>query len=243
MAMMSIFFIHKCKGFQGFYKGGFINMNKIVTAEKAISSIKNGDIVAVGGFGLVGCPLQLVDKLAEHEVYDLTIISNNLGEPGGKGLGKILMQNKIKKAIGSYFTSNRDAVQYAKDGKLEVELVPQGTLGERLRAAGAGLGGFYTRTSAGTLLAENKESRVIDGKEYVLEFPLQADVALIKAKKADKLGNLVFSKTARNFNPDMAMAAKITIVQVEELVEVGQLDPEHIITPHLFVNYIVEEGK
>ena len=218
-------------------------MNKIVTANEAISHIKNGDIIAVGGFGLVGCPLLLVEALSEHPVKDLTIISNNLGEPGGKGLGKILKQHKISKAIGSYFTSNIDAVNFVKEGKLEVELVPQGTLGERLRSAGAGIGGFYTRTSAGTLLAENKESRMIDGKEYVLESPLHADVALIKAQKADKLGNLVFSKTARNFNPDMAMAAKITIVQVEEIVEVGNLDPEQIVTPHLFVNYIVERGN
>jgi len=218
-------------------------LNKIVTAKEAISHIKNGDIIAVGGFGLVGCPLNLVEALSEHQVASLTIISNNLGEPGGKGLGKILMQNKISKAIGSYFTSNIDAVNYVKEGKLEVELVPQGTLGERLRSAGAGIGAFYSRTSAGTLLAENKESRMIDGKEYVLEFPLHADVALIKAKKADRLGNLVFSKTARNFNPDMATAAKITIVQAEEIVEVGELDPEHIVTPHLFVDFIVEEGK
>jgi 3-oxoacid CoA-transferase A subunit len=218
-------------------------LNKIVTAKEAISHIKNGDIIAVGGFGLVGCPLQLVEALSVHPVSGLTIISNNLGEPGGKGLGKILMQNKISKAIGSYFTSNIDAVKYVKEGMLEVELVPQGTLGERLRSAGAGIGAFYSRTSAGTLLAENKETRNIDGKEYVLEFPLHADVALIKAKKADRLGNLVFSKTARNFNPDMATAANITIVQVEEIVEVGELDPEHIVTPHLFVDFIVEEGK
>lgn len=217
-------------------------MAKIVTAKEAISQIKSGDIVAVGGFGLVGCPLQLVEALSEHQVSGLTVISNNLGEPGGKGLGKILMQDKISKAIGSYFTSNIDAVKYATEGKLLVELVPQGTLGERLRSAGAGIGGFFTRTSAGTLLAEHKESRLIDGKEYVLEFPLHADVALIKAKKADTLGNLVFSKTARNFNPDMATAAKITIVQAEQIVEAGELDPEQIVTPHLFVDYIVKEG-
>jgi 3-oxoacid CoA-transferase A subunit len=218
-------------------------VTKIITAREAVSHIKDGDIIAVGGFGLVGAPLQLIEELSQYPISNLTIVSNNLGEPGGKGLGKILLQNKISKAIGSYFTSNVDAVRYAKEGKLEVELVPQGTLGERLRAAGAGIGGFYTRTSAGTLLAEHKESRLIDGKEYVLESPLHVDVALIKAKKADKLGNLVFSKTARNFNPDMAMAAKITIVEAEEIVEVGELDPEHIVTPHLFVDYIVEGGK
>ncbi|MEC0300244.1 CoA transferase subunit A [Peribacillus frigoritolerans] len=215
-------------------------MNKIITASEAVSYIKDGDTVAVGGFGLVGCPLNLVEALAEHLVSDLTIISNNLGEPGGKGLGKILLQNKIKKGIGSYFTSNMDAVRYVKQGILEVELVPQGTLGERLRAAGAGIGGFYTRTSAGTLIGENKESRVINGKEYVLELPLFADVALVKAKKADRLGNLIYSKTARNFNPDMASAAKITIVEVEEIVEAGKISSEEIITPHLFVDFIVE---
>lgn len=218
-------------------------MNKIVSAQEALSYIENGDTMAVGGFGLVGCPLGLVEALANHPVHSLTMISNNLGEPGGRGLGKILLQGKIKKAIGSYFTSNIDAVHYVNEGKLEVELVPQGTLSERLRAGGAGIGGFYTKTSAGTLLAENKEFRIIDGDEYVLELPLKPDVALIKAKKADKLGNLVFSKTASNFNPDMAKAAKITIVEAEEIVEPGELDPEQIIVQHLFVDYIVEGGN
>lgn len=217
-------------------------MKKIISASEAVSHIKDGHTVAVGGFGLVGNPLMLVDALAEHPVTGLTVISNNLGEPGGKGLGKILLQHKIRKAIGSYFTSNIDAVRFVKEEKLEVELVPQGTLGERLRAAGAGIGAFYTRTSAGTLLAENKESRMINEKEYVLEYPLFPDVALIKAKKADILGNVVYSKTARNFNPDMAAAAKITIVEAEEIVGVGELDPEEIVTPHLFVDFIVE-GK
>ncbi|WP_409300841.1 CoA transferase subunit A [Peribacillus sp. SCS-155] len=218
-------------------------MNKVVSAAEAISHIHDGDTICVGGFGLVGCPLGLIKKLEEHPVSRLTVISNNLGEPGGKGLGKIMLQNKISKAIGSYFTSNIDAVQYVNEGKLEVELVPQGTLAERLRAGGAGIGGFYTRTSAGTLLAENKESRIINGKEYVLEFPLLPDVALVKAQKADTLGNLVFSKTARNFNPDMAKAARVTIVEADEIVEPGELDPEQIIVPHLFVNYIVRGGK
>ncbi|MBM7586104.1 3-oxoacid CoA-transferase subunit A [Bacillus pakistanensis] len=215
-------------------------MDKIISPAEAAAHIKDEHTVAVGGFGLVGCPLTLVEALADHPVSGLTIISNNVGEPGGKGLGKILLQNKIQKAIGSYFTSNVDAVRYVKDGKLEVELVPQGTLGERLRAAGAGIGAFYTKTSAGTLLAENKESRIINDIEYVLEYPLFADVALIKAKKADMLGNLVYSKTARNFNPDMAAAAKITIVEVEEIVDAGELDPEQIITPHLYIDFIVE---
>lgn len=220
-----------------------INMNKVVSMKEAISQIKDGDTIAVGGFGLVGCPLHLVAALADHPVTNLTIISNNLGEPGGKGLGKVLLNNQIKKAIGSFFTSNIDAVNYVNEGKLEVELVPQGTLAERLRAGGAGIGGFYTKTAAGTLLAENKETRIINGEEYVLEYPLLPDVALVKAKKADRYGNLVFSKTARNFNPDMAKAAKITIVEAEEIVEVGELDPEEIIVPHLYVDYIVQGGE
>jgi 3-oxoacid CoA-transferase A subunit len=216
---------------------------KIVSAKEAISHIKDGDTIAVGGFGLVGCPLMLVNALAEHPVSNLTVISNNLGEPGGKGLGKILLQNKIVKAIGSYFTSNIDAVRYVNEGKLKVDLVPQGTLAERLRAGGAGIGGFFTKTSAGTLLAENKESRMINGEEYVLEYPLLPNVSLIKAKKADKLGNLIFSKTARNFNPDMAKAGQITIVEAEEIVETGELDPEQIVIPHLFVDFIVKGGN
>ncbi|HWO78703.1 MAG TPA: CoA transferase subunit A [Bacillus sp. (in: firmicutes)] len=218
-------------------------MNKIVSAKEAISHIKDGQTIAVGGFGLVGCPLGLLEALGNHNVRDLTVISNNLGEPGGRGLGKILLQNKIAKAIGSYFTSNIDAVHYVNEGRLEVELVPQGTLAERLRAGGAGIGGFYTKTAAGTLLAENKETRILNGEEYIFELPLIPDVALIKAKKADKLGNLVFSKTARNFNPDMAKAAKLTIVEAEDIVEVGELDPEHIVVPHLFVDLIVKGGN
>jgi 3-oxoacid CoA-transferase subunit A len=173
-------------------------------------------------------------------VRDLTVISNNVGEPGARGLGEILVQDKIKKAIGSYFTSNPDAVRYYKEGKLEVELVPQGTFAERLRAAGAGIGGFYTPTSAGTDLAKGKETKIINGKEYVLEYPLFPDVALIKAKKADRLGNLVYYKAARNFNPDMAAAAKLTIVEADEIVEVGELDPDSIVTPHLYVDLLVE---
>ncbi|MET3697802.1 3-oxoacid CoA-transferase subunit A [Bacillus oleivorans] len=218
-------------------------MRKIVSAEEAVAYIKDGQTLAVGGFGLVGCPLRLVDAIGKHDVRNLTVISNNLGEPGGRGLGKILLQNKIAKAVGSYFTSNMDAVHYVNQGKLEVELVPQGTLAERLRAGGAGIGGFYTKTAVGTLLAENKETRILNGDEYVFELPLIPDVALIKAKKADKLGNLVFSKTARNFNPDMAKAAKLTIVEAEEIVEVGELDPEHIVVPHLFVDFIVKGGN
>ncbi|TDL75401.1 CoA transferase subunit A [Rhodococcus qingshengii] len=214
-------------------------MDKRVSLQEAISHIHSGQTIAVGGFGLVGCPLTLVEALSRHDVDDLTIVSNNLGEPGGRGLGKILLQNKVKKAIGSYFTSNPDAVKYVKEGKLKYELVPQGTLAERLRAAGAGIGGFYTRTSVGTELAKEKETKWIKGVEYVFEYPLPVDVALVKAKKADYLGNLIYYKTARNFNPDMAMAAKVTIAEVDEIVETGEFDPDLIVTPHLFVDFLV----
>jgi 3-oxoacid CoA-transferase A subunit len=217
-----------------------MKMDKLVSIETAINHIKSEQTIAIGGFGLIGCPLLLVEALSHHPINNLTIISNNLGEPGGKGLGKLLLQNKIRKAIGSFFTSNIDAVKYAAEGKLEIELVPQGTLAERLRAAGAGIGAFYTKTSAGTLLAEGKETREINGNIFVMEYPLFADVALIKAKKADRTGNLVYSKTAQNFNPDMITAASLTIVEVEEIVD--ELNPEEIITPHIYVDYIVK-GK
>lgn len=195
----------------------------------------------VGGFGQVGTPVFLIDEVLRQGQTDLTVISNNVGEPG-KGLSRLLENGQLKKAVGSYFTSNRTVGEYVLQGKLEVELVPQGTFAERIRAGGAGIGGFYTRSSAGTLIGEGKETRVIRGEKYVLEEALTADVALIRAHKADKLGNLVYRKTARNFNPVMATAAKLVIVEVDEIVEPGQLTPEAIATPHLFVDFIVERG-
>jgi 3-oxoacid CoA-transferase A subunit len=215
--------------------------NKVVTKEHAISFVENGNSVMVGGFGQVGTPLTLIDELLRQGQKDLTIISNNVGEPG-KGLSRLLENGQIRKAIGSYFTSNRVVGEYVLQGKLEVELVPQGTFAERIRAGGAGIGGFYTRASVGTLLAEGKETRWIRGERYVLEYPLTADVALIRAHKADRLGNLVYRKTARNFNPVMATAANLVIVEVDEVVEVGELDPEAIVTPHLYVDFIVQRG-
>jgi 3-oxoacid CoA-transferase A subunit len=215
-------------------------VSKIKSALEAISIVKDKDRIMVGGFGLIGCPLTLVEALAKHSVKDLTIISNNLGEPNGKGLGKILHQYKIKKAIGSFFTSNPDVIKFVEKNQLDVELVPQGTLAEAIRAAGAGIGGFYTKTSANTILAENKEYRWIDDVKYVFEKPIHANVSLIKAWKADKNGNLVYYKTARNFNPVMAMAADICIAEVDEIVEPGELDPEEIVTPHIFVDMIVK---
>jgi 3-oxoacid CoA-transferase A subunit len=216
--------------------------NKIVTKEQAISTIHDGAVMMVGGFGQVGAPLELIDEVRRQGYQDLTIISNNVGEPG-KGLSRLLENGQLKKAIGSYFTSNRTVGEYVLANKLSVELVPQGTFVERIRAGGAGIGGFYTKSAAGTLLGEEKESKTIDGEKYVFELPLKADFALIRAHRADRLGNLVYRKTARNFNPVMATAAKTVIVEVDEIVEPGSLDAEAIVTPHLFVDYIVERGQ
>ncbi|WP_172372795.1 CoA transferase subunit A [Sporosarcina jiandibaonis] len=211
-------------------------MNNI---QDALSFVKSGHTILVGGFGLIGAPLSLIDGLTEKDVKDLTIVSNNLGE-SGKGLGILLDQNKIKKGIGSYFTSNRDVGDKYQKGEIELELLPQGTLAESLRAGGAGLGGYYTTTGVGTDLAIGKEEREIEGVKYILEKAIRADVALIRAHKADTLGNLVYYKTARNFNPLMATAAKKVIVEVDEIVEPGVLNPEEIVTPFLFVDVIVE---
>lgn len=214
---------------------------KVVSKSDAIAHIRDGMSIMVGGFGLVGAPLELIDELYSQGQKDLTVISNNVGEPG-KGLSRLLEAGRIRKAIGSYFTSNPVVGEHVLAGKLEVELMPQGTFIEAIRAGGAGIGGFYTRASAGTLLAEGKETKVIGGQTYVLEYALTADVALIRAHKADRLGNLVYRKTARNFNPVMATAAKLVIAEVDEVVEVGHIDPEVIVTPHLYVDFIVQRG-
>lgn len=214
-------------------------VNKLTTAQEIIQRINTGHTIMVGGFGLVGAPLTLIDQLTRHEVSDLTIISNNLGE-AGKGLGLVLRQGKIKKAIGSYFTSNREVGEQFNQGKLEIQLLPQGTMAESIRAGGAGLGGYYTKTGVGTELAKGKEVRELNGQLFMFEPALRADIALIRAHKADTLGNLVYYKTARNFNPLMATAADFVIVEVDEIVEAGQLSPEEIVTPHLFVDAIVE---
>lgn len=214
-------------------------MVSVCSPAEALSHVQPGDTVMVGGFGLVGAPLTLIAALLEADgARDLTVISNNLGEPG-RGLGKLLPARRVRKAIGSYFTSNREVVEAHLRGEIEVELLPQGTLAESIRAGGAGIGAFYVRTGAGTLLAEGKEERVIDGERYLLQFPLKADVALVRAHKADRLGNLAYLKTAQNFNPDMATAAKTVIAEVDEIVEVGELAPEEIATPHLFVDHLV----
>ncbi|WP_409367681.1 CoA transferase subunit A [Lysinibacillus sp. 38-6] len=212
------------------------------SVEQALSCVESGQTIMVGGFGLVGGPLTLIDALVELEINDLTIISNNLGEKG-KGLGKLLEQKKVKKAIGSYFTGNRDVGEAFQRGELEIELLPQGTLAESIRAGGAGIGGYYTKTSVGTDLAKGKETKLINGEEYVFEQALKADVAIIRAHKADRLGNLVYYKTARNFNPIMATAAKTVIVEVDEIVAAGELSSDEIITPHLFIDRVIVAQK
>ncbi|GGE15501.1 hypothetical protein GCM10011571_16400 [Marinithermofilum abyssi] len=208
------------------------------TAEEAMEYIRSGNTLMVGGFGLSGVPLKLVDALVKTDLTDFTVISNNIGTPG-QGLGKLLNTGRIKKAVGTYFTTNPDVGTAYQQGKIEVELLPQGTFCEALRAGGSGIPAFYTPTAAGTELAAGKEQRVFDGQSYVLEKALKADVSLIKAHKADDLGNLVYYKTARNFNPLMAMASDLTIVEVDEIVPKGTLDPEAVITPHLFVDILV----
>ena len=215
-------------------------MSKIKgSIKEALEVVKDGDTLLVGGFGLVGAPLSLIDGLLEKDVSNLTIVSNNLGEQG-KGLGKLLNQGKIKKGIGSYFTSNRDIGEAYKKGEIELELNPQGTLAERIRAGGVGIPAFYTQTAQGTDLAIGKEEREFEGKKYIMEKSLRGNVALIRAFKADTLGNLVYYKTARNFNPIMATAADYVIVEVDEIVELGELEPECIVTNHLFVDAIVK---
>ena len=218
---------------------GSSHRSKVTSAAEAIAAVRPGMILMVGGFGLVGCPLTLVEALRNHSrARELTVISNNLGEPG-RGLGRLLLDGRVRKAVGSYFTSNPDVVRAYSDGRLEVELVPQGTLAESIRAGGAGIGGFFTRTGLGTPLTEGGEEREIHGERYVFQEARRADVALIHARVADELGNLVYAKTARNFNPDMATAADLVIAQVDEIVPVGDLDPEAVVTSHLFVDVLV----
>lgn len=215
---------------------------KLLTATAAAALVARGDTLMVGGFGLVGKPLGLVEALLTNpEATELTVISNNLGEPG-RGLGRLLAEGRVRKAVGSFFTSNPDAVAAHAAGDLDVELLPQGTMAEAIRAGGAGIGAFYVRTAVGTRLAEGREVRELLGVPHLLQHALHADVALIRARRADALGNLVYEKTARNFNPDMATAARLVIAEVDEIVPVGDIDPEAVITPHLLVDHLVLSG-
>lgn len=211
----------------------------VITAQEAATHIKNGDTLLVGGFGMTGNPVHLLHAIAETGVSRLTYVGNNVGEPGLGG-GRLLRNGQISKAIGSFFTSNPEAVAAAQDGRMAVELLPQGTLGEAIRAGGAGLGGFYTPTSAGTALAEGRESRIIDGREMVFIKPIRGDVSLIRAWKADTAGNLQYRMTENNFNQAAATASGLVIAEVEEIVPVGALDPNTIHTPGCFVDYLVQ---
>jgi 3-oxoadipate CoA-transferase alpha subunit len=217
-------------------------ISKIVPdLEAALTGIQDGAVVLIGGFGGAGQPHELIDGLIVQGAKELTIVCNNAGS-GDTGIAALLASGQVRRVVCSF---PRQADSYVFDrlyraGKVELELVPQGTLAERIRAGGAGIGGFFTRTAVGTELAEGKEVRHIDGDDYILESPIKADVALIKAHRADRWGNLVYRKTARNFGPVMATAAKLTIAQVSDIVELGELDPEAIVTPGAYVKRVVK---
>lgn len=213
-------------------------MDKFFSASQAIEQINDGDWIMIGGFGLRGCPDELIDELVASGKKDLTIISNDLGSPN-EGLGRLYSNGQVKALIGSYYNWNPQVIEAYNRGEISVKLVPQGTLAESMRAAGSGIPAYYTPTSANTELEEGKETREFNGVKCVLEEAIYADVALIHASKCDKLGNLSYSKTARNFNPVMAMAARFTIAEVDEVCE---LDPEEIVTPHIYVNAIVKRS-
>jgi len=216
-------------------------ISKVVeSAAAAVLGIEDGATIMIGGFGLAGLPVALVDAVIDQGARDLTIVSNNAGN-GDTGLAALLKAKRVRKIICSY---PRQTDSYVFDalyraGEIELEVVPQGNLVERIRAAGAGIAAFYTPTAAGTTLGDDKESRTFDGRQCILEFPIHADVALIKAFKGDRWGNLVYRKTARNFGPVMATAARCAVAQVEEVVELGTLDPESIVTPGIFVSRVV----
>lgn len=217
---------------------------KCPSAAEAVADIPDGSVVMVGGFGASGSPIELIHALIDQGAKDLTLINNNTGN-GEVGLAALIANRQVRKMICSFPRSSQSKVFPAlyKEGKIELELVPQGTLAERIRSAGAGIPAFYTPTTVGTVLAEGKETREFGGRSYVMEPWLQADFALVKCEVADPLGNLTFNKTARNFSPIMCMAATTTIVQTRTLVAAGDIDPEHVITPGIFVNRVVEVSE
>ena len=219
-------------------------ISKIFDSLRAsLSDVPDGATIMIGGFGMAGQPTELIDALLEQGAKDLVIINNNAGN-GETGLAALLAAGRVRKIVCSFPRQADSQVFDAlyRAGKIELELVPQGNLAERIRAAGAGIGGFYTPTGAGTPLAEGKEQRTINGRDYILEYPLHADYALIKALHADRWGNLVYRKTARNFGPIMATAARVAVAQVDSIVELGALDPEAIVTPGLFIQRVVALG-
>jgi len=218
-------------------------MDKVIaSAAEAVALVPDGATIMMRGFGVCGLPENLIDALHDRGTRDLTIISNN-AVLDGFGIGRMLVTHQVRKMISSYVGENKEFERQFLNGELDVQLVPQGTFSERIRAAGAGIGGFFTPTGYGTLVAEGKETRIIDGKPYVLEAPLHADFAFVRAWKGDRDGNLVYRKTARNFNPIMATAARVTIAEVEHLVEPGEIDPDHVVTPGIFVQHILKGEK
>jgi 3-oxoacid CoA-transferase subunit A len=215
-------------------------VNKVLaSAAEAVERIPDGATIMMGGFGLCGIPETLIDAIRARGTRGLVVISNNAGVDDF-GIGVLLRARQVRKMIATYVGENKEFERQYLTGELEVELVPQGTFAERIRAGGAGIGGFFTPTGYGTLVADGKETRVIDGTPYVLEQPLKADFAFVKAWRGDRAGNLVYRKTARNFNPVMATAAAVTIAEVEQLVDPGELDPDRIVTPGIFVQHILQ---
>ena len=214
---------------------------RVDTIDAALSGIEDGSTILVSGFGNAGSPIRLLEALIDQGAAGLTIVSNNAGE-GEFGLAALMKAGRVTKVVCSYPRSAGSIIfeELYDQGKIELEVVPQGTLSERMRAAGAGIGGFFTPTSAGTLLGANKETREIEGKLHVLETPLKGDVALVKADAGDRWGNLTYNKSARNFGPTMAMAAKLTIAEVKTIKELGEISPEHVVTPGIFVDRVIK---
>ncbi len=215
--------------------------DKIITAKEAASYVKEDSVLMVGGFIGVGSPLTIIEQILENGTKNLTLIANDTVVPN-RGTGKMIVNNQFKKIIVSHIGTNPETGKQMNAGTLEVELVPQGTLAERIRAGGSGLGGILTPTGIGTEVEEGKQKITINGKEFLIELPLRAEIALIKGHKVDKKGNIYYNKSARNFNPLMAMAADLVIVEADEIVEVGEINPNDVVTPGIFVDYIVEGG-
>ena len=215
---------------------------KIISRADFVAKIPNGASILVGGFMNIGTAEAIIDEMLKTDVKDLTIICNDAGLPG-VGVGKLIDAGKVKKLIASHIGLNPIAGQKMTSGEMEVELIPQGTLAERIRIGGAGLGGFLTPTGIGTIVQEGKQIIEVDGRNYILEKPLKADFAFLLGHVVDKKGNVVYSKTTRNFNPLMATAAECVVVEARKVVEIGDINPDHIITPHIFVDYIVEDEK
>ncbi len=217
-------------------------INKIISINEAVEKVQDGMTIMVGGFLANGSPEYLIDALVVRNIKNLTLICNDTGFPD-KGVGKMVVSKQFKKIIASHVGTNPETANQMNSGTTEVCLTPQGTLAEKIRCGGNGLGGFYTPTGIGTEAEEGKEKKVIDGKEYIFETPLRANVALLKASVVDKKGNMVFNKTTKNFNPIMATAADLVIVEADKIVEVGEIDPEHVMCSGIFVDYIVGGGK